>query len=85
MNARVMDSADLKNIATTGSVRRLVRSAERERHVLESQTTELFVSVPRVTLDRLLVNVGQNVTEMLIVPDQGQLATMASVRTLAKD
>lgn len=85
MNARVTGSADLRNIATTSSVKRLVRSVVRERPALEFQIIELCANVRRVTLDLLLVNADQNATEMSIVPDHDQLVTMESARALAME
>lgn len=83
MNVKPTENVDLKNIAATGSARRLARSAAKVHHVLEFQTIVRSASAPRTTLDRRTPNVGLNVTVTSIVPDPNQLATTVSAKILA--
>jgi hypothetical protein len=85
MNVSRMVSVDHRNIATTGSVRKLARNVERELHARPCRTIVPSVNAQRITSDHHSLNVNQSVTEMLTVPDQDQLATMESARTLAME
>jgi hypothetical protein len=82
MSANLTESAGLKNIATIGSARRLVRSAARELSARESTITVPSASVQRTTSARLSPSADQSATETLTVPDQSQLATTESARIL---
>lgn len=72
-----------RNIATSGSARRLVRNAVKAPLARVSRTIARSANVRKATSDRLSANAVPSATETLTVQDRDQLVTMESARILA--
>lgn len=84
-NASLTRNADRKSIATTGSARRLARSAARALCAPECPITDPSASAPRTSSETRSPSAALNATETLTVPDQSPLAIMefARIRAMA--
>jgi hypothetical protein len=83
MSASPMANADLKNTATTGSARKLARSAVRAPSAPESQTTEPSANAQRTTSVHPSPNADLSAMAMSTAPDRSLPATTESARILA--